>query len=519
MSTQAQQQTHDAMDDAQTSSELRRLASIVAAVVLVSLSAYAVPALERVRPWLPEEGVPIARMFAEGHAALPSFAEAGLVTAAGVSESQVAEELGAAVASNLDDGDDDGADDTSEEAEAPVTEQAAGDVGPAVRIAPSEYEGISQEIEGPQHLKAFFAALERTALKKQGAITRVAHYGDSSVAADQITYTARRRMQKRFGDAGHGFVLISRGNMHYAHKDVVQRSSGGWEVLSAVRAELRGGWYGYGGVQARGKGGEHATFATPKKSPVGGKVSRYEVFYQSYRGGGRVLVSIDGERKEPIDTRSKDEVDGFAVYEVPDGPHSMRLRATGGAGVRLYGVAMERDVPGVVYDSLGLVGARAQRLLNLDAAHIKRQIAHRNPDLLVLGFGGNEAGNSWLNLETYEQEVTEVVHHMRAGKPKMACLLMGPLDQAEHDARGKVVTIEKLPEIVAVQRKVAAREGCAFYDVFSAMGGEGSMAKWRKSRPRLATSDLRHATPEGYAVVANMYYKALLKAFAGYLKR
>jgi hypothetical protein len=30
---------------------------------------------------------------------------------------------------------------------------------------------------------------------------------------------------------------------------------------------------------------------------------------------------------------------------------------------------------------------------------------------------------------------------------------------------------------------------------------------------------LRHATPEGYELVGNLYYKALLKAFAAHLRQ
>ena len=39
----------------------------------------------------------------------------------------------------------------------------------------------------------------------------------------------------------------------------------------------------------------------------------------------------------------------------------------------------------------------------------RAQIAHRNADLLVLAFGGNETDNPWLNLEQYEQRLREVL--------------------------------------------------------------------------------------------------------------
>jgi lysophospholipase L1-like esterase len=157
------------------------------------------------------------------------------------------------------------------------------------------------------------------------------------------------------------------------------------------------------------------------------------------------------------------------------------------------------------------------RLLAAEPDHIRGQLAHRDADLLVLNFGGNEAANPWLQMPQYERELTKVVRLMRSGKPAMACLLLGPLDQAERNARGQIVTIPILPQIVEVQRRVAAQEKCAFFDVFAAMGGKGSMAAWLKTHPKLATSDLHHATPAGYDIIGNAYYKALLKAFADHL--
>ena len=49
------------------------------------------------------------------------------------------------------------------------------------------------------------------------------------------------------------------------------------------------------------------------------------------------------------------------------------------------------------------------------------------------------------------------------------------------------------------------------------MGGENAMRRWYKARPRLAMGDFRHATPAGYEIIGNMFYKALLAGFADYL--
>ena len=480
---------------------LRRLGTIAATCVALGALSYALPHSERLRPWSPDEGLPIVRMYDDQDSLLPGFAEASTQTGSRVGGSQGDAKLGAAVARSL----------------AGDARPGAHSSGPRTRIEPSEYEGLTQHLEHPEALAAFFARLATVASGK-GAPVRVAHYGDSAVAADSITSTARRRLQARFGDAGHGFILISRGTMHYLHKDIVTRASDGWEVESITQLGLRPGYYGYGGVRARGGGGVTAHFGTVKDGELGRAVSRFEVFYQRQRGGGPLELKVDGKRVGLLQTQGEKLEDAFHVIEIPDGAHLLSLRTLGSA-VNLYGVALERDRPGVIYDSLGIVGAVAERLLGAEPAHISGQIAHRDPDLLVLAFGGNESANRYLNIDQYEKEQTQVVRHMRSGKPSVPCLLFAPLDQGERDARGRVVTVPVLPKIVGAQRRVAEREGCAFFDAFSAMGGEGTMANWLKARPRLSTSDMRHATPAGYEVIGDLYYKAMLEAFARYLER
>jgi hypothetical protein len=447
-----------ATQEQDTAGELRRLGVVVLCLALAAGASYLAPGLERVRPWVGGEGIPIVRMFERGmREALPGFAEAAAWTAG--SGGQEPQGLSGSVAAQLDD--DDAAELSATEPEAPSSDRTA---PPALRIKPEEYAGVEQPIENAGALEAFFRQLSRSASKQAGAVTRVAHYGDSAVAADAITSTARRKLQKRFGDSGHGFILVSRGDMHYAHKDVRHRASEDWGVYSIVQNPLKRGWYGYGGVQYRARAGAWASFETSDEGVVGGAASSFEVFYQQHRGGGLLRISVDGDKREPLRTRSDAKQDAWERVEVADGPHRLHLQVMGGGEVRLYGVAIERANPGVVYDSLGMVGARAQRLLNTPAEHIRGQIAHRRPDLLVLAFGGNEAGNKWLSLERYQQELEEVVDTMKAGRAEMSCLLFGPLDQGERDERGRVVTLEKLPEIVDVQRRVAQAKGCAFFD-------------------------------------------------------
>lgn len=499
---------------------LKHLGLAVGTVICLSLCTYLVPGLQRLKPWTSGEAVPLAGMVQRmGTESLPTFAGAGGSFRAG--DESLAESLGATVAQNL--GGTPPKHTSSQPSATPVSaadttkgEQEGEAAGtPTVVVDPAEYAGIETELENGQALESFYEALRQTAVGESGAITRIAHYGDSSIATDLITHTVRRQMQQRFGDAGHGFILPARGTMPYLHRDVRHQYSDDWELKQLVAREDSSGRYGYGGVQFRGLPGAFSRVATVDEGPVGTHVSKFVIFYQQHKRGGKFRYRVDGGDWKMIDTRGSDK-DKFIEIDLPDGEHELYLRVFRGQ-VRLYGIALERDQTGVVYDSLGMVGARARRLLNFDAKHIDNQLRKRDVDLLMLAFGGNEADDQLREVEAYEAEYREVIKHMRltADQP---CLIVAPLDQAERDTRGNVTTLPQVPVIVEAQKRAARAEGCAFYNTFEAMGGEGAMYRWSRSKPRLALSDYRHATPSGYEVIGNMLYKALLKGFAQHVK-
>lgn len=493
----------DKVAQRETKDALRHLGIALLTALSCAAVSYAVPDLARFRPWIPGEPVPLSGLFSNwGETSLPAWAGAGGSYGGEAEPNRAAHDLGDTIEGNL----------------GGATPVARPSTDHRLRVDPSEYEGIEVTLvdEGHRGMAPFYEALIRTMSETEGAVTRVGHWGDSSIATDLITHTVRRNLQARFGDAGHGFVLVAKGYMPYRHRDVVHRASDSWMLKEITRNVDSSGYYGYGGIQYRGRPGSWATFATDDRGPVGGAVSRFDVFYQRHRRGGDIRVRVDSEDPRLFSTRQPTTEDAVERIEVPDGAHRLEIRFGGRGQPRIYGVALERDGPGVVYDSLGIVGARANRLLNYDAGHIAGQIRLRDLDLVVLGFGGNEASDH-IQRERYTNDYQQVIRRMRAGREDLGCLVFAPLDQGERGERGRIVTMEAIPDIVAGQRAAAAAEGCAFFDTWAAMGGEGAMRAWYRHRPRLAMGDFRHATPAGYEVIGNLYYKALLEGLARYL--
>src|SRR5437773_3507390 len=129
-------------------------------------------------------------------------------------------------------------------------------------------------------LDKFYASLAVTDAKKAGAITRITHYGDSPITNDGITGTTRRLLQQRFGDAGHGFMLIDRPWAWYGHQAISFSSGGGWTSDSFMNPRVNDGAFGLGGVTFRADGtGKYARYAPANEGPTGRNFSRLEVYY------------------------------------------------------------------------------------------------------------------------------------------------------------------------------------------------------------------------------------------------
>jgi lysophospholipase L1-like esterase len=200
---------------------------------------------------------------------------------------------------------------------------------------------------------------------------------------------------------------------------------------------------------------------------------------------------------------------------VADGEAKLSLRVLSGTP-RLFGVALERDQPGVVYDALGANGARAELLGAMNPAHLGEQMALRKPALIVLQYGTNESEAPGLARD-YDKTLSGVVAMIKAAAPGASILIAAPLDRAETAEGGGLRTKPIIKRLVAAQRSVARESGVAFWNTFEAMGGEGSMAKWM--RTGLGGGDFTHPTPAGAELIGDLFFKSLTTGFEAWLSR
>lgn len=484
---------------------LRRIGPAILVVIASLVSVYALPSLTSLRPWVPGDPVPfwnlLGRPF-EGKALRETEVRVAKVDA--IAREALTEAQQPVIVATRP---------------APVVEPLpAGKDPPAYVPHPEDDKPVEQSLELPtgHELDRFFASLARTDAGVEGALTRAVHWGDSAIGVDGITSAIRKRMQARFGDGGHGFHLMAPPSTSYRHRGIRFDHNEQWSLCFIINKCRGDGHYGLGGATFRSMGGAESRFS-PDPKHSSGHVSRFEVWYAGMPRGGRIKLRVDDDEPVIVDTVAEELEDRWHAIEVDDGPHRLTVRAAGGGRARIYGVVLERDGPGVVWDGLSLVGAFTRRMMEFDAEHLKTQLQHRAPELVVLTFGGNDMIRT-IGMDTYAEEYRGVLQSIRQARPDMDCLVMSPLDHGErHGVR--IVSQAVVATMVEAQRTVAQEEGCAFFDTFMAQGGEGSAGRWFRQSPRLVSGDLSHVTANGQIVIGEMFYRALIEAYVAYRRR
>lgn len=377
-------------------------------------------------------------------------------------------------------------------------------------------------------LTHFFDKLMAAERKDPGAIVRVLYYGDSIVASDLITGKLRRLLQDRFGDAGHGYAIAANAYAGWIHFDVARKASDQWKASRCLGPLIDDMSYGLGcATFTARKADEWFTMGTStSKNPKdvwGRSVSRFELEYFKQPGGGDLDISVDGAKVKSISTDGDAGV-AYEPIEVADGEHKIEVRTTTEKPTRVFGMRMERDVPGVSLTSLGMTGARLYQLDKQDDAHWASVLKAAKPDLVVLAYGTNEIADGNMGIDDkgnkvadpmglYATRLKAIMAQVRAAVPEASVMIVGPPDMGSNsDAEGH--SKSAVPLIVNTQKKTAEEEGWAFWDQLKVMGGQGMMYQWSQSG--YGQADLIHPSGSGGGMLGTWEFQALMELYEKY---
>lgn len=363
---------------------------------------------------------------------------------------------------------------------------------------------------GTDPLAGFYAALdhlhERPAPQEK---LRIAVFGASGTAAERWTGYLRAYLQARFGDGGPGFVPLVKHTPWTRHNDYVVASSQHWIRHSAGKHASDGDRYGLSGVaMAARRRGETARIS-PAKDAISA-VASFELWYLRQPAGGRVRIDIDGHAERELATAFERTSAGYERIEVDPGAHALSITTRDAGEVRIFGAVAETATPGIVLDAMGIVGAHASVILSWNAELWTEHLRRRDPALVIMAYGTNEAHDAGFTVESFRRDYDAVLARLRESVPAASCVLLSPGDHTAPDDAHAVAALAQAREVVA---ELAARHGCAWWDALEFMGGAGSMARWVAADPPLAKPDHVHTTTRGAVLVGMGVADALLWRF------
>jgi GDSL-like lipase/acylhydrolase family protein len=359
-------------------------------------------------------------------------------------------------------------------------------------------------------LDRFFARLRELEKTQEGTV-RILHLGDSHVAADYITGTARRWLQHRFGEAGRGFVAVDQ-RAEYSGRRLHRK---GWKRTRIVDKGRAGGIFGFSGMalESNRPSAKVDFVVEPEDAEV-------VVYYHAQRTGSRLRLQLNGTVIGEVDTRARDEESRAKTFKIPAALTKGADKSTlsliaDDAGVRVMGLSFESGKSGMFYDAIGPVGADARVYMTLNQKSFRDHLRVLNPALIVMMVGGNDAlamREGKRTLADVRTDHERVIEFLRDALPEADCMLWSPMDAGER-VNGEIQSKKFISEVRNMQKAAATKMGCAFWDMFESMGREGAFKRWHDAG--IMNDDLVHPRAKAGELLGHLFATSLLEAYEG----
>jgi lysophospholipase L1-like esterase len=214
------------------------------------------------------------------------------------------------------------------------------------------------------------------------------------------------------------------------------------------------------------------------------------------------LVKKTGYAKDYIDFELENHVDSLNL--------TIRKTSNGTGSFTLHGIFTESAPNGIMYHSIGVNGAHVPAFLRCNL--LKDQLAELKPDLVILGLGINDAYVRNFSQRNFEQNYGDLIAEIRAASPNTAIIFTTNNDSYMYrqyvNKNG-----EKVEESML---KLAEKYNSGVWDMYKVMGGLNSIVLWQKYN--LAQADKIHFTREGYLILGDLFFNALMQRFEQYLQ-
>jgi lysophospholipase L1-like esterase len=325
-------------------------------------------------------------------------------------------------------------------------------------------------------LDPFFVSLDQLRDDRASAHdANVVILGNSLIASDHLTDVVRERLSEQFGNGGRGFLLVDRLSKVAGRRVRTGRGTPGWEIHTVAAASPNLPTFGYAGSAHESSGPRDLT-----RWRLDGARSA-QLFWLDHDGAPTMTLMVDGKKLGTL--KSKNPVqptDEITDIDLPAGAKTLTLKVAGKGAV------------------------------------FTRQLKARDPSLVALMMGGNEIrylSFGRLTPKKAKADFSALVDRIQKAVPDAACLVVTPIDNVKATAAGaELRTRKELGDFIMVQKEVAQEKGCAFFNIFEAMGGRDSLGSFH--RAGLIHADLVHPRGKGGDVLGELFSRSLFASYS-----
>jgi len=378
----------------------------------------------------------------------------------------------------------------------------------------NQYNFIRYDLNELHHFESdaystrFYDKLEKLITTGEGRIN-VVQIGGSHIQAGIFSGQIRSRLQQIDGEmnAGLGFMFPYRMAHTNSPFGYYIRYTGNWQTCRNI--EMRKTCtLGVGGIAATTSSeSAELTILLEKENQLDYRFNKVRIFYEE--SDSAYSISTDSALiKNTVKTED------YIEFELNTRVDSLNLhiqKVKNGAGsFTLFGIDTESAPNGFLYHSIGVNGAHVPAFLRCTL--FEKQLAQLKPDLVILGLGINDAYGKRFSQSEFEANYGALIASIRRAAPKTAIIFTTNNDSYLY-RRYVNKNGEKVEQSML---KMAEKYQAGVWDTYEVMGGLNSITLWEKNN--LAQRDKIHFTREGYLLLGDLFFNALMQNFEEYIR-